>query len=105
MVTAVTSETFSTEVTKAKGIVVADFWAEWCGPCKMYGPKFVKFAEANATRAKFVKVNVEDAEQIASQFGVQSIPTTIFFKDGKEILRETGILSEQYLDDAIKSLH
>ena len=92
MVTAVTSATFSTEVANTKGVVIADFWAEWCGPCKMYGPKFVKFAEANSSKAKFVKIDVEAAEDIASQFGIQSIPTTVFFKDGKEVARETGIL-------------
>ena len=91
-----TSIGLAAQIAKSEVPVVVDFWAPWCGPCKLYGPKFEKFAEANAARAKFVKVNVEDAEDIASQFGVQSIPTTIFFKDGKEAAREVGITYSQF---------
>ena len=99
----ISDASFEQDVLQAPGPVLVDFWAEWCGPCKRYGPLFERFGEANKDKAKFVKVNVEEAEDIAMQFGVQSIPTTIIFKDGKEIGREVGILTEQYLTGVVKS--
>ena len=76
----------------AKGITLVDFWAEWCGPCKLYGPRFEEVAKEQGSRAKFAKLNVEEAEDIAAQFGVQSIPTTMVFKDGKVVFQTAGML-------------
>lgn len=101
MVTHIDGSNFEKEVKKHEGVVVADFWAEWCGPCKRYGPIFEEFAEGNKS-AKFVKINVEEAPEVAAEFGVQSIPTTIFFKDGEPVGREVGILSKELLTQAIK---
>lgn len=104
MVTHITGDNFEKEVEKYKGIVVADFWAEWCGPCKRYGPLFEEFAGENKDKAKFVKVNVEEAADVAANFGVQSIPTTIFFKNGEAIAREVGMLSKDMLASVIKHI-
>ena len=93
---------FEKEVEKHKGLVVADFWAEWCGPCKRYGPIFEDFANSNKDKAKFVKIDVEASPEVAMNFGVQSIPTTMFFKDGKPVGREVGMLSKDLLAQAVK---
>ena len=97
MVTHLTSQNFATEVTKHKGTVFVDFWAEWCGPCKLYGPRFEEVAKEQGSRAKFAKLNVEEAEDIAAQFGVQSIPTTMVFKDGKVVFQTAGMLPKTTL--------
>lgn len=98
-----TDATFDKEVTNAKGPVFVDFWAEWCGPCRRYGPLFEEFSKENEGKAKFVKVNVEEAQDVASKFGVQSIPTTIIFKNGEEAAREVGILSKDMLQSMLAS--
>lgn len=104
MVTHITDSNFDAEVMKHKGTVVADFWAEWCGPCKRYGPIFEEVAKENAAKAKFVKVNVEEANDVSSQLGVQSIPTTIIFKDGKIVFQTAGMLPKAALVDVIHKL-
>lgn len=104
MVQHVNSTNFTKEVTKSTGLVVADFWAEWCGPCKRFGPIFEEIASTHASKAKFVKVNVEEAEDIASELGVQAIPTTVFFKNGREVDRVTGLLSKDQLVQKVQQL-
>jgi thioredoxin 1 len=104
MVTHANDSSFEKEVVNVKGLVVVDFWAEWCGPCKRYGPIFEEVAGAHKDKAKFVKVNVDDAQDTASQLGVMSIPTTIFFKNGEPVERVTGILPKDGLIEAIDEL-
>ena len=101
MVTHITDTNFDAEVMKHKGTVVADFWAEWCGPCKRYGPIFEEVAGEQSAKAKFVKINVEEAGDVASTFGVQSIPTTIVFKDGKIVFQSAGMLPKAALVDIV----
>lgn len=91
---------FEKEVLKHKGVVAVDFWAAWCGPCKRYGPIFEE-ASNSLKNAKFVKVDVEAAGDIAAMYEVMSIPTTVFFKDGEPVAREVGILSKELLQQAI----
>jgi thioredoxin 1 len=79
----VTDATFDAEVTSAKGKVIVDFWAPWCGPCRMVGPELEKLSGEVGDGVKIVKMNVDENAQTAGKFGVMSIPTLILFVDGK----------------------
>ena len=81
----VTKSNFDAEVVKSTVPVVADFWAEWCGPCKMIAPVLDELASEMQGKARFVKMNVDENPQVAGQFGIMSIPTLIVFKDGKAV--------------------
>jgi thioredoxin 2 len=74
--------------------VVVDFWAPWCGPCKMMAPNFEKSAKNFPLKALFTKVNTENEQHLGSRFGIRSIPTIIVFKSGKEVHRVSGALDE-----------
>jgi len=88
---------FKNEVLNNKGLTVVDFWAPWCGPCKMFGPIFENASKIN-NDIKFCKLNVDDdKEDISRKLGVMSIPTTILFKDGQELKRNIGFMDEDSL--------
>lgn len=87
---AVFSDTFEAEVLTAKEPVVVDFWATWCAPCRALAPTIDKIALQYEGRAKVVKVDVDQAPDIAAQYGIQSIPTVMVFQDGKEATRWVG---------------
>lgn len=89
------------EVTNNKGLTIVDFWAPWCGPCRMFSPVFEKIAD-NKKEIKFCKVNVDDNQDIAKELGVMSIPTIILFNDGKEIKRNIGFMDENSLIDFLE---
>jgi len=74
------------------GLMMVDFWAEWCGPCKMLGPVIDQIAGDYEGRAVIGKVNVDEEQELAMRYGVMSIPTVIFFKDGEEIKRQVGLM-------------
>jgi thioredoxin 1 len=88
--TEVTEQTFETEVLRSETPVLVDFWAEWCGPCHAVSPVLEKIAEERAGELKLVKVNIDDNPQLASAYGIMSIPTMILFKDGEPAAATMG---------------
>ena len=96
-----TTDSFEQEVLQAKGAVMVDFWATWCGPCQMVGPIVEQLAEEQS-EVKIVKVDVDQAQEIAGRYGVLSIPTFVLFKDGKEVRREVGALPKAALRKLIE---
>jgi thioredoxin 1 len=87
---AVTSENFATEVLQSPLPVLVDFWAAWCGPCRAVAPTVEALASEYAGKLKVVKLDVDEAGDVAGQFGVQSIPTLILFKGGQPVERLVG---------------
>ncbi|HXG07156.1 MAG TPA: thioredoxin [Nitrososphaera sp.] len=105
-VTHVTAKTWVAEVLKSDIPVFVDFWAEWCGPCRMVGPAIEQIGKILAGKVKVAKLNVDENQEIAMRYGVQSIPSLILFKDGKEVARTIGAASkETYLKFIEKSLN
>ena len=86
----VTDETFATDVLQASGPVLVDFWAEWCGPCKMIGPALEEIAGELAGKLTVAKVNIDDNPMTPNTYAVRGIPTLIMFKDGKQIATKVG---------------
>ena len=99
-VTVLTSETFEEEVLKEDKVVLVDFYADWCGPCKMMMPIVEELSEE--VDAKFVRINVDVNEEIARQFGVMSIPTFIVMEKGKELGKKIGSLPKEELLEMLK---
>ena len=83
-------ESFDKSLNEGK-LMMVDFWANWCGPCRMLGPVIEQLAEQYGDKAVIGKVDVDDQAELAMRYGVMSIPTVIFFKDGKEIDRKVGV--------------
>ena len=97
-------DSFETQVQSAGGPVVVDFWAEWCGPCRALGPVVDKLADEFAGQATVAKVDVDKNPELAQRFGVRSIPTLVFFQDGREVDRVVGALSYSDLQQRLSGL-
>jgi thioredoxin 1 len=102
-VAAVRSIDFDTEVVKSTKLVIADFWAEWCGPCKMIAPLLDEIAREMPDKVKIVKVDVEAEPQLAQQFGIYNIPTLLFFKDGQVKEQVVGTVAKKVLIEKINA--
>lgn len=102
-VTAVTDDSFATEVLQATMPVLVDFWAEWCGPCKMIAPTIEAAAVEFADQVKFVKLNVDENSKTSNNYNIRGIPTLILFKDGKIVATKTGALTKNQLVDFVRS--
>ncbi len=92
------------EATIAEGVSLVDFWAPWCGPCRMIAPVIEELAEDFDGKAKICKVNTDEEQEIAVKFGIRSIPTIIFFKDGEIVDQIVGAQSKQALADKLNDL-
>ena len=80
---------------EAAPLAMVDFWAEWCGPCKMLGPTMEELARQYEGKVLVAKVNVDEEPQLAAQFGVMSIPTVVFLKNGQEFDRKVGVMPQE----------
>jgi len=99
----VTDETFEAEVLKAEGPVLVDYWAEWCGPCKMIAPVLEEIAEEYSGRLKVCKLNIDENEQTPPKFNIRGIPTLMLFKNGNVDATKVGALSKSQLAAFIDS--
>jgi thioredoxin 1 len=97
-----TSGNFTAEVVNSSVPVLVDFWAPWCGPCRMVGPIVDEIADELAGKVKVCKVNVDEQGELAQKFGVMSIPTLIVFKDGKVAKTSVGSKPKQAILDMLK---
>ena len=100
----ITDNNFETEVKKSNIPVLVDFYADWCGPCKMMAPLVAQLAEAYDGKCKIGKCNVDENQELAREFRVMSIPTFIFFKDGKAVETLIGAVSKDELEAKIKQV-
>ena len=98
-----TVENFETEVLQAQGTVLVDFYADWCGPCKMMAPLVERMAEKYAGQIKIGKLNVEEAMEISDRYQVRNIPTFIFFQNGQPVDTHIGGMSAAELEEKIKA--
>jgi thioredoxin 1 len=97
----VSDATFDAEVLKAQELVVVDFWAEWCGPCRMIAPALEEIAGTMAGKVKVVKLNVDENPATATKYGIMSIPTLMIFKNGQLASRQIGAQPKQKLEQWI----
>ncbi|MDD5585664.1 MAG: thioredoxin TrxA [Alphaproteobacteria bacterium] len=93
----ISDATFEADVLKASGLVLVDFWAEWCGPCRMIGPVLEELANDMQGKVAIGKINVDENPATAGNYGVRSIPTLMLFKDGKPVSTKVGALPKQAL--------
>jgi thioredoxin 1 len=100
----VTEASFDTEVVKAETLVVADFWAPWCAPCRMVAPILEQIAVDNQGKVKVVKINVDENPGLAQRFGVRGIPTMIFFHNGEEKDSMVGAAMKERIQEKIDAL-
>ena len=102
MVNIFNEKNFESEVLNSKKTTIVDFYADWCGPCKMMSPVIDKIAEENSENIKVGKVNVDENQELAMKYNVMSIPTILVFKEGKISKTFIGVTSKQEIEESIK---
>ena len=100
----ITDENFDTEVIKAGKPVIVDFWAEWCGPCKMLGPILDELAEEKGDSCKIAKVNIDDCRDLAVEYGVKSIPMLLFFNQGEVKDEQVGLVNKETISSKLDAI-
>jgi len=100
----ITTDEFTDEVETADTPVLVDFWAEWCGPCKQLAPRIEELAEEYDGKMKFVKVDVDENQELAGQFGIRSIPTLLLFNEGEKVEQIVGSVPKERIREEIEQL-
>ncbi|NFS10553.1 thioredoxin [Clostridium botulinum] len=103
MANIINSQEFMEKVENTKGVVMVDFFADWCSPCKMLAPIFEEVSSEFNDKAKLFKLNVDESGEIAQKYGVFSIPTMIIFKDGKAVENLTGFMPKENITNKLKA--
>jgi thioredoxin 1 len=103
MVLHITDESFGKVIAGDKPVVV-DFWAEWCGPCRMIGPIVEELANDYEDKAIICKMNVDDNDEVAGEYGIRSIPTVLFFKNGTLVDKHVGAAPKNLLEEKLKAI-
>jgi thioredoxin 1 len=98
-----TEQNFDEALAASRGLVMVDFWAEWCGPCRAIAPVLAELADASEGRVTLMKVNVDENPGLAARYGIRSIPTTLFFKEGAVIDRVVGAAPKAVLQDIVNA--
>jgi thioredoxin 1 len=99
--TTVTHSTFEQEVLRSEKPVIVDFWAEWCGPCHAVSPVLDRIAEEREAEVKLVKVNIDEEQELAQRYGIQSIPTIVLFRDGEPAASAIGAQPKGAIERAL----
>ncbi len=100
----ISDDNFQKEVLESDKPVMVDFWASWCGPCLALAPIIDEIAEAYSDKIKICKLNVDENQKTAMQYGIKGIPTILFFKNGQVVEQSVGLVPKDYLEDLIKKV-
>lgn len=98
----ITERNFESEVIRSEKPVLVDFWADWCGPCRMLSPVIAEIAESRAEQVKVAKVNVDEQPELAARFGIEGIPTVMLFRDGKAVKTAVGYCTKEQIESMLE---